>query len=165
MPSVREQFLRVYEEEHARTLKVLRAYPPEKGNLRPHPKSRTAHELAWMFVIEQGIVERALTTGFDWTRPTAPPKPPEGLDEIITAFEKGHKHIAGLISVQRDDELSETVKFPVGPGRLGDMSKIQFLWMVVFDQIHHRGQFSVYLRIADAKVPAIYGPSLDEPWF
>ncbi len=32
-------------------------------------------------------------------------------------------------------------------------------------QIHHRGQFSVYLRMADAKVPAIYGPSLDEPWF
>jgi uncharacterized damage-inducible protein DinB len=32
------------------------------------------------------------------------------------------------------------------------------------DQIHHRGQFSVYLRMADGKVPSIYGPSLDEPW-
>ena len=30
--------------------------------------------------------------------------------------------------------------------------------------VHHRGQFSVYLRMADGKVPSIYGPSADEPW-
>jgi uncharacterized damage-inducible protein DinB len=28
--------------------------------------------------------------------------------------------------------------------------------------IHHRGQLSVFLRLAGAKVPAIYGPSADE---
>ena len=29
---------------------------------------------------------------------------------------------------------------------------------------HHRGQLTVYLRLNDAKVPAIYGPSADEPF-
>jgi uncharacterized damage-inducible protein DinB len=28
--------------------------------------------------------------------------------------------------------------------------------------IHHRGQLSVYLRLNDVPVPAIYGPSADE---
>jgi uncharacterized damage-inducible protein DinB len=28
--------------------------------------------------------------------------------------------------------------------------------------IHHRGQFSVYLRMNDIPVPSIYGPSADE---
>jgi uncharacterized damage-inducible protein DinB len=28
--------------------------------------------------------------------------------------------------------------------------------------IHHRGQLSVYLRLRDVPVPAIYGPSADE---
>ena len=28
--------------------------------------------------------------------------------------------------------------------------------------IHHRGQLSVYLRLNDLPVPAIYGPSADE---
>jgi uncharacterized damage-inducible protein DinB len=28
--------------------------------------------------------------------------------------------------------------------------------------IHHRGQLSVYLRLNDIAVPAIYGPSADE---
>ena len=32
-------------------------------------------------------------------------------------------------------------------------------------QAHHRGQLTVYLRLNDAAVPSIYGPSADEPTF
>jgi uncharacterized damage-inducible protein DinB len=35
------------------------------------------------------------------------------------------------------------------------------LWIELLDHIHHRGQFSVYLRVAGAKVPSIYGPTAD----
>jgi uncharacterized damage-inducible protein DinB len=35
---------------------------------------------------------------------------------------------------------------------------------LVLDIVHHRGQFSVYLRMAGGKVPSIYGPTADEPW-
>jgi uncharacterized damage-inducible protein DinB len=31
--------------------------------------------------------------------------------------------------------------------------------------IHHRGQLGVYLRLVDAKVPGMYGPSADETGF
>ena len=30
---------------------------------------------------------------------------------------------------------------------------------------HHRGQLSVYLRLAGGRVPSIYGPSADDPTF
>lgn len=30
---------------------------------------------------------------------------------------------------------------------------------------HHRGQLTVYLRLTDQTVPAIYGPSADDPRF
>jgi uncharacterized damage-inducible protein DinB len=30
---------------------------------------------------------------------------------------------------------------------------------------HHRGQLTVYLRLCDRKVPAIYGPSADDQRF
>jgi uncharacterized damage-inducible protein DinB len=33
---------------------------------------------------------------------------------------------------------------------------------VLSHSIHHRGQLSVYLRLNDLPVPAIYGPSADE---
>jgi uncharacterized damage-inducible protein DinB len=30
---------------------------------------------------------------------------------------------------------------------------------------HHRGQLTVYLRLKEAKVPALYGPTADEKFF
>jgi uncharacterized damage-inducible protein DinB len=161
--SPRDQFLSVYEQEFQRTLRVLKAYPLDKEGLKPHPKSKSARELAWMFVMEQGGIEKALTTGFDFSQPQQfPPAPP--LNETIKIFEETHKKIAGLVSGLRDDELYRPIRFFVGPGKIGDIPLMQVLWTFVHDQIHHRGQFSVYLRMADGRVPSIYGPSLDEPW-
>jgi uncharacterized damage-inducible protein DinB len=35
--------------------------------------------------------------------------------------------------------------------------------MVMNHIIHHRAQLTVYLRMNDLPVPALYGPSADEP--
>ena len=37
-----------------------------------------------------------------------------------------------------------------------------FRSFVMYHMVHHRGQLSVYLRLNDIPVPAIYGPSADE---
>jgi uncharacterized damage-inducible protein DinB len=60
--------------------------------------------------------------------------------------------------------MNETVQFYTGPKTLGDFKVIDFLWFMLLDCIHHRGQLSAYLRPVGGKVPAIYGPSGDEPW-
>jgi uncharacterized damage-inducible protein DinB len=161
----KEQFLNAFSREHQTTKRVLQAYPRDKHDLRPHSKSKTAAELAWTFNAESLLAEKALTEGLDWSKPPAPSAPPpKSLDAIIEAFEAGHARVADLVEDMSDDELMETVRFPVAPKTLGDVPKIDFLWMLLSDQIHHRGQFSVYLRMAEAKVPSIYGPSADEPW-
>jgi uncharacterized damage-inducible protein DinB len=165
-PDALQTLLAAMEREHATTLRVLRAFPQDKLDLQPHPKSKTARDLAWLFVQEQGLVEKALTTGFDWsTPPSAPPPVPESLDEIIDAFEAAHGRVLALARGLSADELRQTVQFFVAPRTPGDIPKIDFLWFLLHDQIHHRGQFSVYLRMADGKVPSIYGPTADEPWF
>ena len=63
-----------------------------------------------------------------------------------------------------DETLHETVKFFTAPKTMTDVVRMDFLWFMLSDHIHHRGQFSVYLRMADGKVPSIYGPSADESW-
>jgi uncharacterized damage-inducible protein DinB len=162
----KRQFLDGFTRETATTLKVLRAYPPDKLDLRPSPRSVSARDLAWLFVTEQGLAANALTTGFDWsTPPGAPPAAPDSLAEIIKAVEEANHRTIGLVENTPDAQLTDTVKFFTGPKTLGDIPKIDFLWFLLCDQIHHRGQLSVYLRIAGGKVPSIYGPSGDEPWF
>jgi uncharacterized damage-inducible protein DinB len=37
-----------------------------------------------------------------------------------------------------------------------------FLWMLLFDAIHHRGQLSAYIRPMGGKVPGVYGASGDD---
>jgi uncharacterized damage-inducible protein DinB len=163
--SPKQQFLDTYERECGKTLRVLQAHPKDKGELRPHPKAKTARELAFTFVAEQGLLMKALTTGLDWSQPPQFPKAPESLDQVIAAFDDAHRKMADVVrNIPEETLLTEAVRFPTGPGQMGDIQKMQFLWMLLSDQIHHRGQFSVYLRMADGKVPSIYGPSLDEPW-
>jgi hypothetical protein len=139
MPGLGEQFLDAYEREHATTMRVLRAYPEDRLDLRPHGKCKTARELAWVFVVERGLGTRAYNNELAGGLPSGEPPPPP-------------------------ESWSETVKFMTGPKMMGDVRRIDLLWLLLHDQIHHRGQFSIYLRMADGRVPSIYGPTADEPW-
>lgn len=160
----RQQFLDAFDREHATTMRVLRAYPTDKLDLKPHAMCKDARTLAWGFAAEPAMMEKALTTGLDFSRPPSFPPVPDSFDAILSAIEEGHQRVARLVSNMRDDEMQETMKFFVAPKTIGDVEKGQFLWMLLHDQIHHRGQFSIYLRMAGGKVPSIYGPSADEPW-
>jgi len=157
----KEQFLGALEKELPTTMRVLKAYPAAKGDLKPHAKCKSARELAWMFVTEQKASEQALDGGIEFGKM---PKAPTTLPEVIAAYEKSSKAFVDRIKRTPDAELNQTVKFFVTPKQMGDVRKMDLLWFMLMDQVHHRGQFTVYLRMADGKVPSIYGPSADEPW-
>ena len=165
MPSPKQQFKDQATREHQTTMKVLKAYPHGKLDLRPSPKSKTAKELAWTFAIEQALAHTSITTGFDWSKPFTPPAVPESYEAILNAVEHGHAQLLKTLEHMPDEKLFGTVKFPSGPKMMADVPVIQFLWFLLSDEIHHRGQFSVYLRMADGKLPSIYGPTADEPWW
>jgi uncharacterized damage-inducible protein DinB len=161
----RERFLDTFEREHETTMRLLRAYPADRLDLRPHARCNTARDLMWTMVMEQHLADKALTTGFDWSKaPAGPPAAPRERDEILDALEQAHRRVADLVKNAPDEKMHETVRFFTAPKTLGDVPIDQFLWMLLHDQIHHRGQLSIYLRMADGKVPSIYGPTADEPW-
>lgn len=160
----RELFLSEYEKEHATTARVLRAYPTDRLELRPAPECRSARELGWTFVMEKMLGQMVLADVFVEKASGAMPTAPESWEEILQAFEKGHRDYGNLIRSLSDEELYGGVRFFTGPGQIGTYSRIEWMWFLHHDEIHHRGQFSVYLRMAGGKVPSIYGPSKDEPW-
>jgi uncharacterized damage-inducible protein DinB len=160
----KQQFLDAYNREHAITMRTLRAYPEDRLDLQPHPKCRTARDLAWVFVLERGLGALVMHDGLAAGPPGAMPDPPESWTELLNGIQKAHTDFLAVIDSFTDDQLKETVKFMSGPGTMADFRRIDFLWFLLSDEIHHRGQFSIYLRMADAKVPSIYGPTADEPW-
>ncbi len=160
--SEREQFIQNWEREFQTTLKVLKAYPNDKHGLQPHGKCPQAKELAWRMVTEETVfVDGALTGQFDFmNRPKTPPT----MKEVIAAYEKAHKENAAKLKKMTDAGFNKMLKFMIAPKTMGDRRSADILWLMLMDTIHHRGQFSIYLRMADGKVPSIYGPTADEPW-
>lgn len=158
----KEMYLQSWEREVQTTAKVLRAYPPDKLDYKPHEKSRSARELAWVFVQEEAIVEMIVKGNIDFSQQG--PKAPATMPEILAAYEATHKQMVSKVQNMSEADYNSMMQFPVGPNQMGDFRKADLLWMMMMDAIHHRGQFSVYLRMAGGKVPSIYGPSADEPW-
>jgi uncharacterized damage-inducible protein DinB len=163
--SNKQRFLETYEQEHERTMRVLRAYPADKAEFRPNNLCKSARELAWIFALERGLGKAVFNDAFAKGGPSGrPPEAPASWDAVLTAAEQTHKEFADLIRSTPDEKLDETVKFMTGPKQMGDVRRIDFLWFLLHDEIHHRGQFSIYLRAAGGRVPSIYGPSEHEPW-
>jgi uncharacterized damage-inducible protein DinB len=159
--SEKEMFLQTWEREFQTTLKVLKAYPSNKLDLKPHERSRSAKDLAWTFVAEEGVVGGVAKGKVDLE---GGPKAPDTFGEIIAAFEKHHKENVTRVKNLAEADLNKSIAFPVAPKQMGQVRSLDILWTMLMDSVHHRGQLSVYLRLAGAKVPSIYGPSADEPW-
>ncbi len=159
--SEKEMIAQQLEQEMQTTLRVLKAYPEGKLDLRPSEKSRTARELAWTLVLDTKAFSGALDGNLNFE---GMPKPPQSLKEIITALEESRKELTSKLGRLPEQQLKNTVKFPVGPKQMGDVPLNAFGWLSIKDHVHHRGQFSVYLRLAGGKLPSIYGPTADEPW-
>ncbi len=158
----KEEFMRLWEQEYQTTMRLLKAYPEDKLNLRPHSKLRTAGELAWSFTNgEAWMVNGCITGKFDMG---GAPQHPESMKEIIANFERVHQDAMNKVRNMSESDLEKTVKFFTGPKQISDVKCKDLLNFMILDQVHHRGQMSIYLRIAGGMVPSVYGPTADEPW-
>ena len=159
--SEKDMFITTWEREFQTTLKVLKAYPSDKLDLKPHERSRSAKDLAWTFVAEENVIDGVCKGQIDFQNM---PKPPATFTEILAAYEKTHKDMVQKVKNLSEEDLNRSITFMIAPKQMGQVRRADVLWTTVMDNVHHRGQLSVYLRMAGAKVPSIYGPSADEPW-
>ncbi|MFL5579381.1 MAG: DinB family protein [Gemmatimonadaceae bacterium] len=160
-PDARSRFLETFRRECATTKKVLRAFPAERADLKPHERSNSAQQLAFTFVIECAMAMKVLRG--EPLGPAGFPTPPGTWEETLAAFDRATQEMEAHLQ-KASPHLEGTLQFFTGPKQMGEWTLEDFLWFLLHDQIHHRGQLTVYLRMAGGKVPSIYGPSLDEPW-
>ena len=147
-------FTKFWTNESKTTRKVL-ARIPDGSDYRPDAKSRTAQEIAWQIVCEEGMIIEALENGRAvW----APPPMPSTMKEVLGAYEKQSADIAARWAALPAARWDGTLEFFGGQRPASPMA-----WSFLFDIVHHRGQITTYLRPMGSKVPQIYGPSGDEP--
>jgi uncharacterized damage-inducible protein DinB len=157
--STRKFYLERLKAEAPVFVKVIRAVPADHAEYRPHPRSRSAGELAWMLAASMQAAGELVDKGkVDWADPSAE----RGVAAAGDAIESAQEALAERVARVDDEAWGREARFLMGgqvvwKGALGEM-----LWGFLFDSIHHRGQLSTYIRPAGGKVPSIYGPSGDD---
>lgn len=158
----KEMFLNNWQREFGTTLKILKQMPADKAGFRPAAdKARSAKEIATVFIQELGVVDGVVKgkIEFGGQMPSF-----STYGDVLKAYESKHKKMVSKVQAMSEADWNSKIMAPVGPKQMGEVRRADMLWLMLNDSIHHRGQFSVYLRLVGAKVPSIYGPSGDEPW-
>jgi len=165
-----ELLLPEFDEEMTATRRVLERVPDGKAAWKPHPKSMTLGRLATLVAELPGWVVNTITRDeLDIMPPGGPPLKFEALDStkrILELFDRNAAAARAALAKAPDAEFKKPWAFKVGGRTVATNPKFTVYRRTVLNHlVHHRGQLTVYLRLNGAPVPAVYGPTADEPNF
>jgi len=162
---IRDVLLAEFDHEMAVTRRLLDRCPAQ-FDWAPHPKSFTLGALATHLTRLPRWGEWILARdSYDLVLDHAP-RPPafEALPEVLAAFDQSVGAVRAAMVATSDAELQAPWALRRNDTTLMTLPRLAaFKTYVVNHTIHHRGQLTVYLRLLDIPLPAIYGPSADEP--
>lgn len=164
--ALNQALLPEFDHEMQTTRRTLERVPEDKLTWKPHEKSMTMGALATHLATINGWAEAILgTESFDVS--TAPPNPElKSRSELLAAFDKSVASARKAMEKASDAELMKPWSLISAGKTVFTLPRVAVLRSFIFSHsIHHRGQFSVYLRLNDVPVPSIYGPSADEGAF
>ncbi len=150
-----EQFLKTWSHESAQTARVMAALTDGSLEQRVAEGYRSLGELAWHVVVSQR--EIVGKTGLEYDAPSKRDPVPERAAEVHSAYVDAAKALAGAVERQWTDETLEVTDQLYGR----EWPRGFTLAVVLYHEIHHRGQMTVLMRQAGLKVPGVYGPSAD----
>jgi uncharacterized damage-inducible protein DinB len=165
--SIGQSLLPEFDHEMANTRKVLERIPEDKLGWKAHEKSNTigwvgthlANIPSWVeMALNQDSVDVAPPGGKPYRMPEA-----ESVTAMLEAFDKNVAAGRAALAAVGDEQLSEPWSLLSGGATVFTMPRLAVLRSFVLNHsIHHRAHLCVYLRLNDAPVPALYGPSADE---
>lgn len=165
MPAPNE-LLTEFDIEMEATRRVLERVPPDRLDWTPHEKSMTLGRLATHVADLPRWVPFTMTTDeLDGENPgdAMGPRQLESAQAMVDWFDEQAGRARTAI-----ESASEAAWTGTWTMRMGEQVYFSLpRWLVVRrfainHMIHHRGQLTVYLRLAGALVPGTYGPSADE---
>ena len=163
-----DMFLAELDREAPRTRHAVERVPTGRDDWKPHPKSMPLGHLAGL------VASVPSRVGLIVNQDELDLTPPQGqgqyqqpsASELAATLDK-HVADARKTLLATNDNFLLTTNWRLKAG--GKVVMEQPRHIVLRDTFnhlaHHRGQLTVYLRLLDQPVPAIYGPSADDQQF
>ena len=165
--TIAEGLIAEMDQEAEATRRCLERVPEDKLTWKPHEKSLSLGQLAHHLATTPGEMAQSMTGGrmeladFPEVYPTA-----ESVASLVLALEESLASAREALSTMSDEDFMSSWRLTAGGTEMMTMPKMAVARSLILNHwYHHRGQLTVYLRLLDIAVPAIYGPSADDnPW-
>jgi uncharacterized damage-inducible protein DinB len=161
-------FLDDLEREAPKTRRALESVPAGRDDWKPHAKSMTLGQLAGLVAAMPSWISMIIDR--DELNLTPPPgegqyRPPAS-DQRVAVHDEHVRAARAALSKTTDEYLLTTNWRLLAGGQVVlDQPRHVVLRDTLSHLSHHRGQLTVYLRLNEQPVPAIYGPSADDQRF
>lgn len=157
-----------FDHEVAITRKLLERTPAAAASWKPHAKSMSLGQLACHLaeipgwggpMLQLPELDIAPVGGPAYTSPVF-----ESVEALLALFDRNTAEARPVLAGMSDEEFQLPWTMLVGGEKAFTLPRIAVARTWVLNHlVHHRGQFSVYLRLQDIPLPGIYGPSADDP--
>ena len=158
-------FLAQLDAEGARSRRALEVVP-ERPDWKPHERSMPLSRLAMLVATMPSwlsmIVDR---DDLDLSGANVDSNPRQSCAELVAAHDRAVADARRALMATTDESLMKPWRLRLGDRVVSENPKYVVLRDTFTHLAHHRGQLTVYLRLNDVPVPAIYGPSADDPRF
>jgi uncharacterized damage-inducible protein DinB len=164
---LKEFFLWQLEHESETTRKVIARVPEGRNSWKPHERSMELGYLAALVASMPGWVEtmvnRAELNLSDPANELMRTKAVKTRAELCQMLAEGLAKSRQALENTTEDDLMKMWRFRMDGKVVSEGPRYAMIADGAMTHMaHHRGQLTVYLRLLDEKVPAIYGPSADE---
>ena len=164
--SIAQSLLPEFDQEMASTRKYLAITPAKASEWKPHAKSMALGALAVHLVeVPEWAVVTLTQPEFDVAPPGGPPYEPTPFTTVaslLKTFDEAVTKVRPAIERTTDADFQKPWTFKAGGAVIFTMPRIAVYRSCIMNHlIHHRGQFSVYLRLNGVALPEIYGPTAD----
>jgi uncharacterized damage-inducible protein DinB len=161
---IAQSLLAEFEFQAPITRKFLERIPEDKLTWKPHEKSMSAGQLAYHLASVPSAVLRFVQSNPAQVPEFANFPQPASREEVLKTFDECIADVRELLLQFDDAAMNEKWRLLAGGQEVVALPRGQFVRDVMLSHwYHHRGQFSVYLRLLNVAVPASFGPSADEP--
>ncbi|PYQ53491.1 MAG: damage-inducible protein DinB [Acidobacteria bacterium] len=162
-----ESLIEELEREAKSTVRMLERVPTDRFDWKPHEKSMSVGQLAWHVATLPlngvlGLKSKVKEVGGVGPRPS-----PQGGQDLVATLNDSVAQLKAALQATPDETLiKERFSFVRNGQPVVSFPMIGLIRTVVLNHsVHHRGQLSVYLRLMNIPVPAMYGTSADESVF
>jgi uncharacterized damage-inducible protein DinB len=161
-----ELFLGQLDNEAKSTRRVLERVPEGRNDWKPHGKSMPFGYLAALVAkMPAWIATMVDVDEFDVAAkdPRFQPAEVRSNRELLQMFDEAVATGRRALQNASDEHLMGSWKMLANGYVAGESPRYVAIRDAMFSHwVHHRGQLTVYLRLNEVLVPALYGPSADE---